>query len=137
MNLCTFYWSYYLAHAQSFYTKKFAQKQHINIFNINPESYVKAYDFADYDSLFKTDDIKHLNYSLKEQIYDFVPTFIISILMYIIVFVLLYVLKNVNIYIVSLAGVITGVTVYVGLCRLLKIKEMKEAISFIKQYYKR
>ncbi len=82
-------------------------------------------------------NIKYLNYSFKEQICDFVPTFIISILMFFIVFVLLAVFKNANIYIVSVAGVITGVTVYIGLCRLLKIKEMKEALSFIKQYFKK
>ncbi len=58
VNLCTFYWSYYLAQAQSFYTEKFTKKYGVKIYNVNPESYVRAYDFADYDSLFKTDDKK-------------------------------------------------------------------------------
>lgn len=53
VNLCTFYWSYYLAHIQSFYLEKHARKKGVNIFNLNKESYVRAYDFKEYDEVIK------------------------------------------------------------------------------------
>lgn len=52
-NLCTFYWSYYMAHLQSFYVDKHAKKRGINIYNLNEKSYVRAYDFKNYGEIFK------------------------------------------------------------------------------------
>ncbi len=52
VNLCTFYWCYYLAHLQNFYIAKAAKKKGVNIYNVNKDSYVRAFEFADYDKLF-------------------------------------------------------------------------------------
>ncbi len=49
VNLCTFYWSYYLAHVQSFYVEKYAKKHGVKIFNLNPNSYIRAFDFEDFN----------------------------------------------------------------------------------------
>ncbi len=50
-QLCCFYWCYYLAHLQNFYIERFAAKNGAHICNLNPESYIRAFDFADYDEV--------------------------------------------------------------------------------------
>ena len=52
VNLCTFYWCYFLAHLQNFYVANAAKKKGVNIYNVNKESYVRSFEFADYDTLF-------------------------------------------------------------------------------------
>lgn len=52
VNLCTFYWCYFLAHLQNFYVAKHARKKGVKIYNVNKDSYVRSFEFADYDELF-------------------------------------------------------------------------------------
>ena len=53
VNLCTFYWCYFLAHLQNFYVAKAAKKKGVKIYNVNKESYVRSFEFAEYDELWE------------------------------------------------------------------------------------
>lgn len=51
--ICLSYWSYYLSHLGNFYLAKHAKKRGVKVYNVNKESYIRSFEFADYDELFK------------------------------------------------------------------------------------
>jgi len=52
-EVCTEYWSYAKAHFESFALNKFAIKKKCRIVNLNPESYIRAFEFGEYEKIFK------------------------------------------------------------------------------------
>lgn len=52
VEVCGNYWQYTKAHYESFYLQNFAKKSNQHIINLNPDSFVRAFEFGDYNSLF-------------------------------------------------------------------------------------
>lgn len=53
LDICTYYWCYYLAHLQSGLVAKMAKEKGVNIYNLNKDSSIRAFSFADYNDCFK------------------------------------------------------------------------------------
>ena len=51
-DVCGLHWQYARAQYESFWVARFAKKHKCNVFNMNKNSHIRAFDFADYDSLF-------------------------------------------------------------------------------------
>jgi hypothetical protein len=54
-SVCGKYWQYTQAHYQNYYMNKHAFKKGIKIYNCNKDSYVKAYDFYEFEKIFKAE----------------------------------------------------------------------------------
>nr|WP_244626323.1 lipopolysaccharide biosynthesis protein [Candidatus Prometheoarchaeum syntrophicum] len=78
---------------------------------------------------------KYIDYHLKEQIKDFLPVFIISLLMGIIVFLSSLILPD-NYFIKLSCEVIIGVIFYLSICKLAKIKELDNLLNIFFSYLK-
>lgn len=52
-DVCGKYWQYAAAQYQNYYVNNFANKKGVKILNCNMESNVRAFDFCDYEELFK------------------------------------------------------------------------------------
>ena len=57
-ELCAFHWYYYLAQVQSFYIEQYARNKNVCVYNLNPDSYIRAYDFEKYENIFKKTEQK-------------------------------------------------------------------------------
>lgn len=77
---------------------------------------------------------KYLNYSIKNQIWDVLPIFIISAIMAICVYLLGFL--NINKFILLSLQVICGICIYLILALLFKIDSLKLLISIIKEKIK-
>ena len=51
-DVCGLHWQYARAQYESFWVANYAKKHKCNIFNMNKDSHIRAFDFANYDSLF-------------------------------------------------------------------------------------
>ena len=47
------YWNYTKAQYESFYLREYADRHQQRIINLNPDSYIRAFEFGDYNSLFE------------------------------------------------------------------------------------
>lgn len=52
-ELCAMHWYYYLAQLQSFYVAKEAKKKQINIYNLNGDSAIRAFDIKRFEQVMK------------------------------------------------------------------------------------
>lgn len=76
-------------------------------------------------------NIKLLNYKIKEQILDAIPTFLISILMGVVIYFLRGLdISNIWLFIIQ---VIMGIMTYIGFCRLFKEESMMFLLDLLKQ----
>jgi Uncharacterized Rossmann fold enzyme len=54
------YWGYTLAQYQSYTLEKLSRKLKCNIYNLNPNSYIRAFEFTEYEKLFNKGERKRL-----------------------------------------------------------------------------
>ena len=47
------YWNYTKSQYESFYLREYADKHNQRIINLNPDSYIRAFEFGDYNNLFE------------------------------------------------------------------------------------
>lgn len=52
-DVCGNYWNYTKAHYESYYLQAYAKKHNQKIINLNSGSYIRAFEFGDYNTLFK------------------------------------------------------------------------------------
>lgn len=74
-------------------------------------------------------------YSIKEQISDIIPAFILSIIMALIVW--LFNFLDWNAWITLLCQVITGIVIYVGGAKICRLESFEFVVTTIKQFFKK
>ena len=74
-----------------------------------------------------------LNYTIKEQVKDIMPSFLVSVCMGLIVYAMSFL--PINYYILLPMQVIVGALVFIGLCKLFKLDEYEECKSMISVYF--
>ena len=78
---------------------------------------------------------KYLNYSLKEQLFDIIPNLLLSGTMFGIVYLISFI--NMNVYLMLVIQIITGVVYFVLISKITKNECFNEIFTYLKEKLRR